>query len=156
MRVSVERSTKQSARKRWCMQSETVTKSRDSKVPRRGRGEQGLEGPRTEYVFDVNTNEMRCDCPRRENLEDKFVRRQGRDAGHHEEVQGRELRGQENLKWNTDLIEAMELEHVVSQDAQDLGDGETRHESRQTREHQFNEKRLASSTIRPHEPRRYA
>ena len=61
---------------------------RDSKVPRRGRGEQGLEGPRTEYVFDVNTNEMRCDCPRRENLEDKFVRRQGWDAGHHEEVRG--------------------------------------------------------------------
>ena len=41
----------------------------------------------------------------------------------------------ENLEWNTDLIEAMELEHVMSQDAQDLDDGEKRHESREKREH---------------------
>ena len=59
-------------------------------------------------------------------------------------------------EWNTDLIEAMELEHVMSQDAQDVDDGETRHEFRETREHQFNEKRLVSSTTRPHEPRRCA
>ena len=42
-------------------------------------------------------------------------------------VQGHELRGQENLEWNTDLIEmmetntdiveSMELEHVMSQAA---------------------------------------
>ena len=60
------------------------------------------------------------------------------------------------MEWNTDLIEAMELEHVMSEDAQDLDDGETRHESRETREHQFNEERLVSSTTRPHEPRRCA
>ena len=34
----------------------------------------------------------------------------------------------ENLKWNTDLIETMELEHVMSQAPQDLDDGETRHD----------------------------
>ena len=39
-------------------------------------------------------------------------------------VQGHELRGQDNLEWNTELIEAMELEHVMSQAAQDLNDGE--------------------------------
>ena len=46
---------------------------------------------------------------------------------------GRELRGQENLEWNTDFVEAMELEHVMSQAAQDLDDGDTRHESREAR-----------------------
>ena len=35
----------------------------------------------------------------------KFARRQGRDAGYHEQVSGGELRGQENLERNTDLIE---------------------------------------------------
>ena len=39
-------------------------------------------------------------------------------------MHGRE-RGHENL--NTDLIETMELEHVMSQAAQDRKDGETRH-----------------------------
>ena len=44
-----------------------------------------------------------------------------------------------NLEWNTDLIEAMELEHVMSQAAPDLNDGETRHESRnaQAHEHEY-------------------
>ena len=51
-------------------------------------------------------------------------------------VQGRELRGQENLEWSTDLIEAMESEHVMSQAAQDLDDGETRHESRKAQAHE--------------------
>ena len=51
-------------------------------------------------------------------------------------VQGRELRGQENLEWNTDLIEMMELKHVMSQAAQDLDDGETRHESQDAHEHE--------------------
>ena len=43
------------------------------------------------------------------------------------------------LEWNTGLIEAMELEHVMSQAAQDLNEGETRHESRkaQAREHEY-------------------
>ena len=43
-------------------------------------------------------------------------------------VQGRE-RGHENLKWNTDLIETTEFEHVMSQAAQDKYDGETRHDN---------------------------
>ena len=38
-------------------------------------------------------------------------------------------RGHENLKWNRDLIETMELEHVMSQAAQDRYDGETRHDN---------------------------
>ena len=43
------------------------------------------------------------------------------------------------LEWNTELIEAMELEHVMSQAAQDLNDGETRHESgkAQAHEHEY-------------------
>ena len=42
------------------------------------------------------------------------------------------------LEWNTELTEAMELKHVMSQAAQDL-DGETRHESwkAQAREHEY-------------------
>ena len=43
-------------------------------------------------------------------------------------MQGRE-RGHENLKWNTDIIETMELEHVMSEAAQDRHDGETRHDN---------------------------
>ena len=44
-----------------------------------------------------------------------------------------------NLEWNTEFIEAMELEHVMSQAAQDLNDGETRHESwkAQAHEHEY-------------------
>ena len=78
------------------------------------------------------------------------------------------------MEWNTESIETMELEHVTSQAAQDLGDGETRHESRkaqaheheiylnaksavdETREHHFIKKRRVSSTARHHEPRRDA
>ena len=43
-----------------------------------------------------------------------------------------------NLEWNTDLIEMKEIKHVTSQAAQDLDDGETRHESREAeaREHE--------------------
>ena len=41
-----------------------------------------------------------------------------------------------NLEWNTELIEAMELEHVMSQAAQDLNDGETRHASRKAQAHE--------------------
>ena len=43
-------------------------------------------------------------------------------------MQGRE-RGHEDLKWNTDLIETMVLQHVMSQAAQDRYDGETRHDN---------------------------
>ena len=41
-------------------------------------------------------------------------------------MQGRERR-HEDLKRNTDLIETMELEHVMSQAAHDKYSGETRH-----------------------------
>ena len=46
---------------------------------------------------------------------------------------------EKNLEWNTELIEAMELEDVMSQAAQDLNDGETRHESwkAQTQGHEY-------------------
>ena len=64
-----------------------------------------------------------------EKLKNKFARRQGRDAGHHEQVQGGEVRGQGNLEWNTDLVEA----------AQDLDDGETRHESRDAQAREYEE-----------------
>ena len=42
------------------------------------------------------------------------------------------------MEWNTDLIEMKEIKHVMSQAAQDLDDGETRHESREAeaREHE--------------------
>ena len=40
------------------------------------------------------------------------------------EVRGRELRGQEDLMWNTDSIETMELKNMTSQAAQDLEDDE--------------------------------
>ena len=44
-----------------------------------------------------------------------------------------------HLEWNTQVIEAMELEHVMGQAAQDLNDGETRHESwkAQAQEHEY-------------------
>ena len=41
-----------------------------------------------------------------------------------------------NLEWDTELIKAIELEHVMSQAAQDLNDGETRHESRKAQAHE--------------------
>ena len=52
-----------------------------------------------------------------EKLNNKFARRQGRVAGHHEQVQGGEVRGQGNVEWNTDLIGMMELKHMTSQAA---------------------------------------
>ena len=80
------------------MQSETVIKSRRQQgTETRTRRTRRSSRPRTEYAFDVNTNEIRCDCqrrqahrksrresqlhgekhPHREKLEDKFARRQG-------------------------------------------------------------------------------
>ena len=43
------------------------------------------------------------------------------------------------MEWNTELIEAVELEHVMSQAAQNLNDGERRHGSweAQAHEHDF-------------------
>ena len=47
---------------------------------------------------------------------------------------GRELSGQENLVWNTDLIETMEFENLIGQAAQSPHSDETRNESRGARE----------------------
>ena len=38
--------------------------------------------------------------------------------GHNEEVQGRQLRGKEDLDWNTDPIETEKLESLISQATQ--------------------------------------
>ena len=43
---------------------------------------------------------------------------------------------EKNLEWNTELIVAMELEHVMGQAAQNLNDGETRHGSREAQAHE--------------------
>ena len=47
---------------------------------------------------------------------------------------GRELSGQENLVWNTDLIETKEFENLIGQAAQNPYSDKTRNESRGTRE----------------------
>ena len=53
----------------------------------------------------------------------------GGDNTSETDSQGRELRGIENLVWNPDLIETMELENLTGQAAQGLYNGEARHES---------------------------
>ena len=47
---------------------------------------------------------------------------------------GRELSGQENLVWNTDLIKTMEFENLIGQAAQSPCSDEMRNESRGVRE----------------------
>ena len=66
----------------------------------------------------------------KEKLKHKSPRRQVYVEGHHEEVQGRALRGQGNFEWNTDLIETMKLENYTCQVAQGLYSGEAQHEPR--------------------------
>ena len=56
----------------------------------------------------------------KEKLQDKSPRRQVCVEAHHEEVQGRELRGQGNVEWNTDLIETKKFENCTCQVAQGL------------------------------------
>ena len=123
---------------------------RDSEVPRRGQGEQGKDwrtknrkcircanarddkrtgSPTENHSFTARNpiqrkNSRTSSCENKVEMQD-ITRK----------VQGRELRGQENLEWNTDLIEMMELKHVMSQAAQDL-DGETRHESQKAQAHE--------------------
>ena len=123
---------------------------RDSEVPRRGQGEQGKDwrtknrkcircanarddkrtgSPTENHSFTARNpkqrkNSRRSSCENKVEMQD-ITRK----------VQGRELRGQENLEWNTDLIEMTELKHVMSQAAQDP-DGETRHESRKAQAHE--------------------
>ena len=76
------------------------------------------------------------------------------------EVQGRELREQENLEWNTDLMTWTMARHTTNPENLKLTNANIHMNARgavdETREHQFNEKRLVSSTARPHEPRRCA
>ena len=54
---------------------------------------------------------------------------------HHEEGQDCESRGQENFKWNTDLIETKKLENIC-QVAQDLYNGDAQLEPRGAHEEQ--------------------
>ena len=74
--------------------------------------------------------------PRREITRTRSHEDKVEMQGNHEEVQGRELRGQETWSCNGVLIEATELEHMMSQAAQDLNDFETRHESREPQGHE--------------------
>ena len=60
----------------------------------------------------------------------------GGDNTSETDSRGRELRGQENLVWNTDLIETMELENLTGQSEQGLHSGEARHESRGAHAHE--------------------
>ena len=54
------------------------------------------------------------------------------------EVKSRELRGQGNFEWNTDLIETKKLENYNRQAAQDLlYSGEAQHEPRGAHEEQY-------------------
>ena len=96
----------QSTRTSCCMQSDTVEKSRRTRRSSR---------PRTEYAFDVNTNETRCECRKRQAhrkscreskltarniLREKSSRTSLHEskasvARNHEGVQGYELRGKE-------------------------------------------------------------
>ena len=56
----------------------------------------------------------------KEKLKNQSQRRQVYVEAHHEEVQGRELRGQGNFEWNTELIETKKLENYTCQVAQGL------------------------------------
>ena len=102
-----------------------------------------IGGPRTESAFDVRMPEttsaqevpQRITASRRENPYSGKTRGQVRLKTR---LRWRTSQGKykvmnyvdkTNLEWNSELIEAMELDHVMSQAAQDLNDGETRHES---------------------------
>ena len=58
-------------------------------------------------------------------------------AGHHDEVQRSELRGQENLVWNIGPIETMELRKPDWSGCTGLYSGEARHESRRAHAHEL-------------------
>ena len=163
---------------------------RDSEVPKRGEGEQGKvwRTKNRKYTRCANARDDKRTGSPTENH--SFTARnpyRGKTRGQvrvKTRLRCRTSQGKykvmnyvdkTNLEWNTELIEAMELEHVMSQAAQDLNDGETRHESwkaqaqeheyllereevqwTKTHKHQFIKRRLVSSTARPHEPRRCA
>ena len=115
---------------------------------REQRGEQGeVRGQRREYAFEVNTNEVRCECQRRQA---DRVRRKNKvemqDITRKYKVVN--YADKDNVEWNTELTEAMELEHVMSQAAQNLNDGETRHGSWEAQSHEH-EYLLGRSTRTP-------
>ena len=80
----------------------------------------------------------------KEKLKDNSPRGQVYVEARHEEVQGRELRGQGNFDWNADLIETKKLENYTRQVAQDLYNGEAQHEPRGAHE----ERRSRHETLR--------
>ena len=104
----------------------------------------------------VNTNETRRECQRRQapggptenhsfTARKPIQRMNSRRSSYENKVEMQDITrkykvvncvDEKNLKWNTELIEAMELEHVVSQAAQNLNDGETRHGSREAQAHE--------------------
>ena len=127
---------------------------RDSEVPRRGQGEQGKDW-RTKNRKCIRCANARDDkrtgCPTENH---SFTARKpiqwknSRTSSCENKVEMQDITSKykvmnfvdkTNLKWNTELIEAMELEHVMSQAAQDLNDGETRYESWkvQIQEHEY-------------------
>ena len=61
------------------------------------------------------------------------------------------MSGQENLVWNTDLIETMEFENLIGQAVQNPYSDETRNESRGTREsrrfHERNNEQLMKHVL---------
>ena len=87
-------------------------------------------------------NEVKIESRGRESQlhDEKYTQRKNsRTISHEDKVEMQDITSKyevanyvdkKNLEWNTDLIETLELEHVTSQAAQDLNDGETRHESR--------------------------
>ena len=86
-------------------------------------------------------------------------RKNSRTRSHEEKVKMQDITSKDkvmkyvdkNLECNTDLIEMMELKHLMSQVAHDLRNGETRHESRETDAHETHQgatRKLNSMTSR--------
>ena len=111
-----------------------------------------IGGPRTESAFDVRMPETTSaqEVPQRITASLREIPYRGKTRGQvrvKTRLRRRTSQGmykvmnyvdKTRLEWNTELTEAMELKHVMSQAAQDL-DGETRHESwkAQAREHEY-------------------
>ena len=83
----------------------------------------------------------------KKKLKDESSRKQGFAARNHGEVQGCELRGKENLEWNTDLIET-KLENVICQATQGLYSDEEQHESREADVHDDEQTRVETKSTR--------
>ena len=117
--------------------------TRETARYRNEENEAKFGGPRTESAFDVRMPEttsaqedpQRITASRRENPYSGKTRGQVRVKTRLRcRTSQRKYKvvnyvDKKHLEWNTEVIEAMELEHVMSQGAQDLNHGETRHES---------------------------